>query len=68
MGRRGRIGTSMTTHRINRAKCQHTWTEWKRAGILDATERRECTKWKRIQTRKPKPGELNRGLSPSIHP
>jgi len=43
MGRRGRIGIPMTTHRINRPGCQHTWTAWRRAGILDSTERRpEC--------------------------
>ena len=55
MPRRGRVGTSMTTFRVSRSQCKHVWSPWKKAGILDATERRECSKCKRIQTRKTKP-------------
>ena len=53
MAHRGTTGTPMTTRRIKRPACRHQWTEWKRAGILDSTERRDCKLCKRIQTRKP---------------
>jgi hypothetical protein len=54
VARRGTTGTPMTTRRIKRPACKHKWTEWRRTGMLDSTERRDCKLCKRIQTRKPK--------------
>ena len=53
MPQRGKTETPMTTHRVKRPSCKHQWTPWRRAGILDRTERRDCKLRKRIQTRKP---------------
>jgi hypothetical protein len=52
--RRGTTGTSMTVHRIPRHPCKHQWTPWHRAGIFDSTERRDCDRCKKIETRKPR--------------
>ena len=35
---------------------RHNWSPWRRAGILDATQRRDCNDCRRIQTRRPPAG------------
>jgi hypothetical protein len=52
--KRGRTGTSMTVHQIPRRPCRHQWSPWRKAGIFDSTERRDCARCKRIETRKPR--------------
>jgi hypothetical protein len=55
MAHKGQTGTPMggAVVRVG-VKCKHQWSPWARAGILDPTERRDCKKCKRIQTRKPR--------------
>ena len=43
----------MTAFRVKKATCQHDWTPGDEPGFLDKTERRDCRKCKRIQTREP---------------
>jgi hypothetical protein len=52
--KQGRTGTSMMLHQIPQRRCRHQWSPWRRAGIFDSTERRDCARCKRIETRKPR--------------
>jgi hypothetical protein len=51
---KGRVGTSMSLVKGSAPRCKHRWTPWARAGMFDSTQRRDCLKCRRIQTRKPK--------------
>jgi hypothetical protein len=55
--RKGTMGTAMAQPQRVRGICgrgKHRWTPWKRTGIFDPTERRDCLRCRRIQTRQPK--------------
>jgi len=55
----------MTVVRVARPPCRHRWTPWHQAGYFDTTLRRDCTKCKLIQTKRPPRWALPREPAPS---